>query len=263
MLTLGWSDGQTFLPAAFQMLASGEDKNILEGSHVREDQRTLATKRRNNARKDKLYHALRMLEAVKGAAFRAKHVLFDSWFASPSFLLSVGVEIRHLNIEERVPAKLVFVRDRSNRKKWIALISTDVSLSDEAIIALYGKRWDIEPYHKIIKSCLKLEKEFQVRSFDAITAHAAIVLLRYIFLSLENRERKDPRTLGVLFHSICEELEDISFAQAITLLICVMRQHLSDRLKISKEFIEALIGRFMDQLPAHTKRRLVLPSCES
>jgi hypothetical protein len=41
MLTLGWSDGQTFMPAGFRMLASGKNENILEGSHVKDDKRTL------------------------------------------------------------------------------------------------------------------------------------------------------------------------------------------------------------------------------
>jgi hypothetical protein len=238
MLNLGWSDGQTFMPVDFRLLASGSDENLLEGSHVKEDKRTLATKRRTDARSSKPTLALQMLKAAKGTPAQTKHVLFDSWFASPSFmlsvkglvydvvarlknhenfrylyngeklsisriykmnkkrrgksryLLSVTVEIRHDDFEERVPAKIVFVRERSKRKKWIALLSTDLSLSENEVIELYGKRWDIEPFHKVLKSTLRLTKEFQLRSFDAITAHTAIVLSRYIFLSLETERTR-------------------------------------------------------------------------
>lgn len=65
-----------------------------------------------------------------------------------------------------VPAKIVIVRDRRS-KKWLALLSTDTTLTAEEIIALYGRRWDIETSFKMAKSFLNLAKEFQSRSFDA------------------------------------------------------------------------------------------------
>ena len=42
-----------------------------------------------------------------------------------------------------VPARILFVRDRNRSKKWLALISTDLELTDEEIIQIYGKRWTI------------------------------------------------------------------------------------------------------------------------
>lgn len=35
-------------------------------------------------------------------------------------------------------------------------------------------RWTIETFFKAIKSAFKLEKEFQVQSFDALIAHTSI-----------------------------------------------------------------------------------------
>jgi IS4 transposase len=63
--------------------------------------------------------------------------------------------------EDSIPARIVYIRGRSNRKKWIALLSTDMDLSEEEIIALYGKRWDIEVFFKMCKSYLKLTGEFR------------------------------------------------------------------------------------------------------
>jgi hypothetical protein len=40
------------------------------------------------------------------------------------------------------------------------------------IVTLYGRRWDIEVFFKMAKSFLKLAKEIQSRSFDALVAHA-------------------------------------------------------------------------------------------
>ncbi|MBM9515364.1 hypothetical protein JWH17_23520, partial [Desulfobulbus marinus] len=39
--------------------------------------------------------------------------------------------------------KIVFVRHRHSRK-WLAVMSTKIDLSDEEIIRIYGKRWDID-----------------------------------------------------------------------------------------------------------------------
>jgi hypothetical protein len=172
-------------------------------------------------------------------------------------LLSVIAEVRHNDFENTVSAKIVFVRDKNNRKKWIALISTDVKLNENEVIALYGKRWDIEPFHKVLKSTLHLTKEFQLRSFDAIVAHTAIVLTRYIFLSLENRADKDQRSMGYLFFYICEELADIPFRYAFALLLTVVERFLLDRFYIDKEHIEQLVEQFLADLPDIIKLRLV------
>ena len=306
MLNLGWSDGQTFVPIDFKMLASGDDKKVICPSDMPVDHRTRATKRRIDAQTDKPTHVLKMLHAVKGTPAQTKHVLFDSWFASPSaildikalgydvvcrvknhenhrylyngeklsinkiykankkrrgksrYLLSVTVEVRHDDFENTVHAKIVFVRDKNNRKNWIALVSTDTTLNENEIIALYGKRWDIEPFHKVLKSTLRLTKEFQLRSFDAITAHTAIVLTRYIFLSLENRENKDDRSIGGLFLLVCDELDDISFQYAFMVLLAVLDQSLADCLCIPNDQIVRFVEHFIACLPCFIKDRLAV-----
>jgi len=311
LLTLGWTDGQTFIPVNYRLLGSSNDKSLLVKSQVREDKRTIATKRRIDARKEKPALVLEMLKAVKGTAAEAKYVLFDSWFAFPAiilsikglgfhvvarlknnenfryafngenlsisqiyrannkrrgksrYLLSVIVYVRHNDFSEPVQAKLVYVRSKGNRKKWIALISTDMSLAEDEIVALYGKRWDIETFHKMIKSYLRLAKEFQVRSFDGMTAHTAVVLTRYTLLSLENRENKDDRTLGELFYIYCKELEDISFGYAFSLIISVIEQCLNEYLCLTKSLVNAFVENFLACLPAFIKEKLGLLVCES
>lgn len=311
MLNLGWSDGQTFVPVDFRLLASGNDKNLLCKSEVKVDHRTRATKRRIDARTDKPTLMLAMLEAVKGTPAQTKHVLFDSWFASPSaildvkalgydvvcrlknhenyrylhkgealsvskiykankkrrglskYLLSVDVQVRHKDYDETVSAKLVFVRNKNNRKEWIALLSTDTALTEEEIIELYGKRWAIEPFHKVLKSNLRLASEFQLRSFDAIVAHTAIVVARYIFLTLENRRNRDDRTMGGLFLLLCEELQDISFSFAMKLIISTLGQCLSDFLHLAKTQVSAFVEQFIKRLPDYIKGRMGVGVCES
>jgi len=311
LLTLGWSDGKTFIPVTSRLLGSGSEKNLLEGSRVKTDNRTLATKRRADARKEKPALVMEMLKAAKGTAAAAKYVLFDSWFASPSsllsiagigfhvvarlknnrnfrysygmdtlsiseiykankkrrgksrYLLSVEIGVRHKDYAEQIPARIVYVRDKGNRKNWIALISTDMSLTEEDVIALYGKRWNIETFHKMIKSFLGLAKEFQTRSYDAMTAHTAVVMTRYILLSVETRENIDDRSFGELFYECCKEIEDITFVYALNLIVCALISWLNEHLLLSKPVAEALLDEFIAELPLHIKDKLPIVMCES
>lgn len=111
-------------------------------------------------------------------------------------------------------ARLVFVRDR-RKKDWLALLSTDTSLAEADVVRIYGKRWDIEVFFRTAKQFLGLEKGCQARDFDALIAHSTIVLMRYIFLSVEQRRNADPRTLGLLFHACCEEMRDLSYLESL------------------------------------------------
>ena len=96
------------------------------------------------------------------------------------YLLSVPMKI-HVKqedvSEETAMAKIVCVRNRHNRKDWIALISTDMNLSEEEIIRLYRRRWDIEVFFKTCKSYLHL-RSYHGLSYDALTAHVAFVFTR-------------------------------------------------------------------------------------
>ena len=45
-------------------------------------------------------------------------------------------------------------------------------------------------------------------SYDALTAHVAIVLTRYMLIAMEQRQNEDQRTLGELFFFLVDELAD-------------------------------------------------------
>jgi len=113
-----------------------------------------------------------------------------------------------------LPCKLVFVRDR-RKTDWLAILSTDIDLPDEEIVRIYGKRWDIEVFFKMIKQHLRLAKEIQCRDFDALIGHTSIVFMRYMFLAYHCRLSTDHRSFGDLFHACCDEIRDISFLEAL------------------------------------------------
>ena len=158
-----------------------------------------------------------------------------------------------------IMAKIVFVRDRSSRN-WLALLSTDVRLADEEIIKLYKRRWDIEVFFKMTKSFLNLAKEFQGRSYDALVAHTTIVFTRYIMLAVSQRTTKDPRTLGSLFHAGCDELRQVSFAEALTMLLGLFKQVLMEIPVSIAGRVKALLDSFVAGIPTMLQRMLLIPA---
>lgn len=311
MLTLGWSDGNTFLPLAFSHLSSVKESNRLCGIDPRIDKRTIGYKRRMESVKKSTVVLFDLLRQAMEYHVPARYLVFDSWFAFPAVICKVR-EYRHhvvcmlksmpkvfysykgepMNLQtlykellkkpgkakvlanalvvigndsdgNPVPARILFVRDRNRSKKWLSLLTTDLELTDEEIIQTYGKRWNIEVFFKTTKSFLNLAKEFQGRSYDSMIAHTTIVFFRYIMLALENRESKDPKTLGNLFFLCCDELHDIDFVEAFQTLLTVLKDSLSKILTIPESILEQFMDNFMAALPVSLKGRLKLLSCES
>lgn len=146
-------------------------------------------------------------------------------------------------------AKIVFVRTNKSTDDWYAILSTDTELSDEEIVRIYGKRWNIEVCFKICKHYLKLDTEYEGRSFESLYAHSAIVFLRYIMLSHENRISEDPRTCGQLFFLMYEELKDISYSEAVIMLISTVLDKANSDKIISDEQLDSLVDIFMASIP--------------
>ena len=301
MLTLGWSDGSTFLPVNSVLLSSENKKNrVNEAAAV--DKRTAGYRRRVLSMQKGTLAMLELLKAAKKAAVPASYVLFDSWFSSPStlhavksigydvigmvkktpkmffryngedmslisiygknkkrrgrsrYLLSVLVDV--VKDGESIPAKVVYVRNRNKRKEYLCLICTDPSLDENEIIRIYGKRWDIEVFFKVCKSYLNLSRECNSLSYDAMTAHTAVVFTRYMMLSLESRESNDNRSLGELFLYFSDEMADITWIQAFQMLLQMFRSILKDNTELTEEKINELVDAFMNTLPVLLKTQL-------
>ncbi|CEO88176.1 transposase (fragment) [Syntrophaceticus schinkii] len=145
----------------------------------------------------------------------------------------------------------------------MALLTTDTELPDEEVVRIYGKRWSIEVFFKMSKSYLKLAKEFQGRSYDSMVASTAIVFIGYIMLSLESRNGEDLRTIGQLFYICCDELKDISLAEALQKLLTLLERFLGEQLQLAEQEIRRLIDYLIGNLPSFFKERLAICCCES
>ena len=91
-----------------------------------------------------------------------------------------------------------------------------------------------------------------------MTAHTTIVFLRYIMLAMEARNSSDHRTVGGLFYLVCDELQDIRFSQALSILLQILRKTLDCSPVISEKMVEELIASFFSSLPSHWKSKLQL-----
>jgi len=170
-------------------------------------------------------------------------------------LLSRIVTIKDEDDNEK-QIKIVFVRNRSNCKDFLVLLSTDISLEEQEIIALYGNRWSIEVIFKNCKSQLRLEKGNQSLNYDEITAHISLVFAQYMMLSYIRRLNTDERSIGELFLSMVEEIKDAAFDNALELIlylfidkVCQTEPHLQEKLYAMAEV-------FIDNLPDMMRNQL-------
>ena len=300
LMTLGWTDGNTFLPVNGCLLASSKASNLI-GPHEHFDGRSLAAHRRNLAQMKGTDAMLELIKAAQKAGHSADYVLFDSWFSNPAqlvairnlglnsiamikkssriryeydgqqlsikkifgickkrrgrskYLLSVDVMVGK---DQKIPAKIVCVRNKRNKKDWIAFICTNPNLSEEEIIRIYGKRWQIEVFFKTCKTYLHLISECHSLSYDALTAHVAIVFVRYMMIAMEQRQNEDFRSLGEIFFYFTDELADITFAQSLWIILRAMFECIYAVFQVTDEQIDMFISMFVDRLPGYLQRAL-------
>lgn len=92
-LTQSWSDGNTFLPLNFALIASSKTKNQV-GLQKPRDGRSLAAKSRQQVHHKMNLVALELVDQAIKAGAKAHYPLFDSWFAYPKMfheLLKRGI----------------------------------------------------------------------------------------------------------------------------------------------------------------------------
>ena len=293
LMTLGWTDGNTFLPINSSLLASSKTSNLI-GPQQHHDGRSLAGQRRKLAQMKGTSVMVELLKTALNAGYKADYVLYDSWFSNPAQLVAVknlglnsiamikkSSRIRYeyegqmLSIKkiygickkrrgrsryllsvnvmvgknQKIPAKIVCVRNKRNKKDWIAFICTNPDLSEEEIIRIYGKRWQIEVFFKTCKSYLNLVGECHSLSYDALTAHVAIVFARYMMLALEQRKDEDHRTLGEIFFFLTDELADITFGESLQIILKAMFEGIYTVFQVTEAQIDAFIDIFVDRLP--------------
>jgi hypothetical protein len=304
MLTLGWSDGHTFIPVDFSLLSSA--KSQIKGGSEQIDKRTSGYARRVEALTPSPQLIPAMLKRALSSGITASHVLMDSWFTYAPLIQSIvqqGLDVigmvkasnqrywigeRLLSLKELynaakpvqgtnkgilrsirtrmnpdIPVIVVFVRHRTKKNEWLAILSTDCTLSEEDIIRIYSIRWDIETFFKCTKSLLRLQKEFQGRSYDMLISHTTIVFSRYILLSWQHRQNTDDRALGGIFLALCDEVGEIDWTIALNQLLEILNTVSKTANKKISKLIKNQLLQWVAGLPSYIRAYLPNLCCES
>lgn len=94
MLTLGWSDGHSFLPTDFALL--GSPNSLIHGMDETIDKRTSRYRRRLEALEPAPRVVASMVKRALDAGLSASYVLMDTWFTHEPLILSlkeIGIEV--------------------------------------------------------------------------------------------------------------------------------------------------------------------------
>lgn len=303
MLTLGWSDGFSFLPIDFALLSS--KNSLMQGIDDSIDKRTSGYKRRLEALDSAPSLVPEMVKRALSSGISASHVLMDTWFTNEPLILTLleqGIDVigmindkrqrysyngqlfrlkelftiaepqqekkeilRSIKVQTKsgLSVRIVFIQNRNKKSEWLAILSTDITLSEKEIVRIYGMRWDIEVFFKTTKSLLRLQKEFQGRSYDMLISHTTIVFTRYIVLAWQHRCSNDDRTLGGLFYELCDEVNQHDWVISLQQLIDLLEALTSQTSKKITHLIKKQLQQWISGLPNYIKAYLSISCCES
>ena len=104
--------------------------------------------------------------------------------------------------------KILFIQTKEN---LIPIASTDLDITDEEIIEIYKRRWDIEQGYKELREHFGFGKE-ENRIYEALIARITLSFFAYNIVSYINRMHHEPKTMGGLFKDLECELHTLCIA---------------------------------------------------
>jgi hypothetical protein len=111
--------------------------------------------------------------------------------------------------------KIVFIK---TKEKLIPVVSTNLTISDEEIIEIYKRRWDIEQGYKELREHFGFGKE-ENRIYEALIARITLSFFTYNIVSYINRISNEPKTIGGLFKDLECELHTLAIAMQVFIAI--------------------------------------------
>ena len=96
LLTLGWSDGYSFIPTGFNLLSSANKSNRYNEISDAVDHRSNGYRIRKESMMHKTDAAIRLIENALRAGIKAQYVLMDTWFTTEPMIgaiLNTGLDV--------------------------------------------------------------------------------------------------------------------------------------------------------------------------
>ena len=161
-----------------------------------------------------------------------------------------SVTVTHKNAGD---IRVVFLK---TKEQLIPIASTNLELSDEEIIEIYKRRWDIEQGYKDLRQHFGFGKE-ENRIYEALIARITLSFFSYNIVSYINRVNHEPKTLGGLFANL--ECELYTLAIAMETFIQIMEKIAKiDEIVKRNEDLDVIIATLRD-----TTANLLGFRCES
>lgn len=197
-------------------------------------------------------------DKVKSLNVKEIYSRFRKRPGNSKYLLCVNVKVSDRN-GDSVPAKLVYARNRNNKKQWVCFVCTDMCRSPEDILRIYTARWACEVYFSVAKSYLKLRTECHSTSYDAITAHMVFVAIRYMILAVTRFENTDNRGIEEIMYGIQREIINEMMDCAIILIIDTLLDSVREYFGATESQINELVSVFISKLPEVWRCRFTTP----
>lgn len=138
LLTLGWSDGYSFVPVGFNMLSSAKKSNRYQEISDKIDHRTNGYKARKESLLPKPDAAILLIQRALAAGIQADYVLMDTWFTTEPMLANVlqtGINVigmvkqlkQHYSYQGKtytLPELRKFIRFENNRNIFGSIVVT-------------------------------------------------------------------------------------------------------------------------------------------
>ena len=250
-LTIGWSDGNTFLPVNCALMSTRKKTNLVGSKSSITDQRTIAGQRRSQAQRKMNEVVLELISQALRLGVTAKYVLFDSWYSSPQMFW----HLKELGLESVAMLKRsskVYYRYRGRNYSIKALYQRLLNSKRPAGQSyLYSSIVEANFQGQVfpVKIVFVAKNKSQIQSYDGQVAQITVTAMTYILLAWQERLNKDDRTLGDLFYLMNDSLPEIKFIEALVYLLKTFQSQ-------EAGFISQTIDQFLAYLPRNVQNIL-------
>lgn len=184
MLTLGWSDGNSFLPLSQCLLSSAERENRLQEASSDIDARSNGGKLRKLAQTKATSVMLTLLKEAKDADIPAKYdVLFDTWFCSPDAMLQIKnigydvvgmvkkgdkIHFRYNGRMQSAPAMFRASKKRRGRSPYLLSVEAEAVKGEQAIpikLVFVRNRNNRQDYLILVSTDVNLSEEEIIQTY--------------------------------------------------------------------------------------------------
>jgi hypothetical protein len=179
LLTLGWSDGASFLPLDFILCSSAKAEKRLQDIRKVLDKRTCGYRRRLEAITKSTDHLEGMVKRALTFGINADYILMDSWFCWPKILATLGAHLPVICMAKDMPkvfylhegqyvrlsALYKMIRKRRGRARILGSVVVETAGHKQKVKVVFIRHYHKRNWLAIISTKIDLSAEEIVRIY--------------------------------------------------------------------------------------------------